>query len=1760
MKNKKRILAGILTLLMVFITVLSNCPPITAMAATGEKGDAPIASKLSATYDEANKEFDLQWTSSETGSGDAKYVIEVSRKDAKEDEAVYETVDSVPYAQTYYTYAPKNTGYYTFRVYGKINDTMTEFVYSEENQYVFVALEAPVVTMRQGDASMTLSWTADESRVVSYDVAYCKADLSKRFDDDKPSYDSYTYTTKLSGTTDKTITFTDLDINSYYYFRVTAHASDGEQSVGYANGYFIKNDAKKTFKTINMGTGAKAGTAKGTFGSKVTIAADGSKFADSEDGFTYYYTPISKDENFILTATFTVTSSENADNQSAMGIIATDTVASTADVNFKYFNSITCGACKLIPTTTGGQAIYRVPGVRYVTGYVDSSAKVPYDPSSTLANPPGLRNMVNKYVFTNDKDKGFVNGSTYTFTLRKSNTGYEGTMSGSDGTYVLYDPSSLFVQDSNNMYVGFFAARNITVEVTDMVMTTMSSSSDEAKHDAPPTYLDKSVAIYSPSHATSYDYNLVYRPTFAGTLTIKDDEGNVIVNGEHINAKEYFTKNFTLKKDETTLTATITPDKNQLLEDFSDVVTEKTITVKKYGEEGQTIVVSPSGTAAGTGSEENPLDVYTAVAYAQPGQTILLKNGTYNLNEKLTLERGHNGTADKPIRMIGESVENIVADQDAGLTDTTGVKFNLAGLDMTTGTAIEVGGDYWHLYGIEIYNTPHDVKTVQVSGNHNTVEMVLIHDVGNSGLQISGSSKETIEHWPSYNTILNCEVYNCCDAKMNDADGFAAKLTSGVGNVFKGCISHHNIDDGWDLYAKSTTGIIGAVVIEDCVTYANGILTSYAEDGYTGEGNGFKLGGESMPVDHQLKNSITFENGAKGVTSNSNPNGIIDGVICYNNAAISQAENFSLYTNSAKNTKYTVNNLVSMSSHTSKQDKRSLVTNGTVTAKSTDLDSDINFFWTGKASTNKSGAKATASWFKNTDTTTIIPTRNADGTINMHGLLEPTAALTSAITFDYNALQGTTGNISDISAEVKSVLANAITDENGTPVKVEIVKAPETTLDGAAIDVTGATIKVTYDSGKSVEKEMTKDILNKSIFYYADGAIQTVTVKVAEGVTATFDIKVIEKTAESLAWDVKPAATVSQNGKLNVSGAKLLVKYNNGTSEYVNVSSSMVSLDSSKLGAATATIIYNGLTITHDVTVVEGGAPAPESYTITVTNGKADTATAAEGETVTITADTITGKTFKSWNVVSGSVTLASATSATTTFVMPASDVKIEALYEGDTPTPAPSEGSYVHNFTASGITSGFYTITGSTSDSKGSVTYNGLTLTTCLKMESKTNISFTAPSAGKLTLVFGGTTAPSGKSVKINGTAAKVGSDGTVTVDVAKGAVSVTKGDAINLFYMVYTPDGTTEETHTHNYVSKVTKEATCTEAGVLTYTCTSTTGTCDKKTYTEAIPATGHKFSTEWTIDVAPTDTTPGSKSHHCTVCDAKTDVTEIPATGTEEEPLAISVTMAETDNDITFTAEATGGKEEYTYKFIVYNRTTKTWGLIQNFSSDNTCTWTKGSAGDREFYVDVKDAEGNIVRSEMLNVKMKAIATLTGETSVEAGGKLTLKAQANVGAGCTYKFIIFNPATNQWFKLQDFSANNTITWTAGNDGTRVFYVDVKDAYGNVTRSEALNVTVGTGKTDKLSVKTTVSANTTKVGDKVTFTAEGIGGESGYTYKMVVYNRTTKTWGLVQNFNSNNTITWTAGTAGDRDFYIDVRDAAGNVTRSAVMNIKTK
>lgn len=107
----------------------------------------------------------------------------------------------------------------------------------------------------------------------------------------------------------------------------------------------------------------------------------------------------------------------------------------------------------------------------------------------------------------------------------------------------------------------------------------------------------------------------------------------------------------------------------------------------------------------------------------------------------------------------------------------------------------------------------------------------------------------------------------------------------------------------------------------------------------------------------------------------------------------------------------------------------------------------------------------------------------------------------------------------------------------------------------------------------------------------------------------------------------------------------------------------------------------------------------------------------------------------------------------------------------------------YIHNFTESGKNSNFYTITGNLSTGKGTVTYNGLSLTQCLKLESATNISFTAEGAGVLTLVFVETAA----TIKVDGTKYTASGNGIISKDISEGNHTITKADSANLFYMVF-------------------------------------------------------------------------------------------------------------------------------------------------------------------------------------------------------------------------------------------------------------------------------------------------------------------------------------------------------------------------------------
>ena len=94
----------------------------------------------------------------------------------------------------------------------------------------------------------------------------------------------------------------------------------------------------------------------------------------------------------------------------------------------------------------------------------------------------------------------------------------------------------------------------------------------------------------------------------------------------------------------------------------------------------------------------------------------------------------------------------------------------------------------------------------------------------------------------------------------------------------------------------------------------------------------------------------------------------------------------------------------------------------------------------------------------------------------------------------------------------------------------------------------------------------------------------------------------------------------------------------------------------------------------------------------------------------------------------------------------------------------------------------------------------------------------------------------------------------------------------------------------HIHNYnLWQTTVKPTCTEGGGMIRSC-SVCGAEETKT----IDALGHDYSEQWTVDEEADCVNDGSKSRHCSRCDAKTDVTVIEAKGhTEVVDKAVAVT---------------------------------------------------------------------------------------------------------------------------------------------------------------------------------------------------------------------------------------------------------------------------
>lgn len=993
------------------------------------------------------------------------------------------------------TFEPKASGDYSFKAYATRPTETTKKESKPITVKGFVLpIKAPVVNAR----------TATDSKVEVYWDAVPEANTYK-VEYKKNGDESFAVLTE--GTTALSAMTPSLTAGETYIFKVTAtRTSDGQSKTSndviftvadheqfvwkfsaFGQGVTINEDKLNDKKKSNNGYSGSVNTGDGSV-NVWSVGSKGKLVPASTDGVAFYYATIPANKNFTLTATANVNSWTYTNGQEGFGLMAADAVGTNGDASVFWNNSYMASATKVeyyssVDEETGVASVSKTSGDKISmklgigsqekigvtndnidklkdndTDTVTNEFKTSMSTldTSKLGSEAGTYNLIGNYTNT---DSTFVGTTvenpitTIKLTIQKNNTGYFVSYTDANGnttTKKYYDTEALSKLDADNVYVGMFASRTCDVTYTDISLTTIDPADDAPAEERPVEYKDVVLSVSSASTASSEDYKLKGMSNVDGHVVVT--KGEEVVGEGDVKASEAFAFDTKLKVGDNKFVVTLTPDENfkfgdyELPTSYDPVEVSKTVTYAYFT--GDLIYVSAEATAAvdeakanetysskaqinsGKGTKGNPIDIYNAVAYAKAGQKILLLAGDYKVANNLLIPFGIDGTSEKPIYMMPEQ---------AG----TRVVLDFAG---TTGEGITLCGNYWYIQNIDVTNSANGKDGIHVAGSYNVLDSVNTYNNGNTGIQISRfSNVQAKSDWPAYNTIKNCTSHNNADAGYEDADGFAAKLTIGKGNVFVGCIAHNNADDGWDLFAKVETGNIPSVVIMNCVAYANG----YLEDGTdAGNGNGFKMGGSSLAGGHVLLNSVAFENKAKGIDSNSCPDNVVVSSTSYNN----NNYNIALYTNDAKNTDYTAYGALSYrNKYQSVSD--SLKAKGTQDAAK--LYQATDYYWkAASGDANEASTALTDSSFVsvntnsvNVDTATALTetatlladtasaikytaepvTRNADGTINMNGLMMLTAETRAALGAGVGA--DALDKAPQLTAESKQILINALGEE-----------------------------------------------------------------------------------------------------------------------------------------------------------------------------------------------------------------------------------------------------------------------------------------------------------------------------------------------------------------------------------------------------------------------------------------------------------------------------------------------------------------------------------------------------------------------------------------------------------------------------------------------------------------------------------------------------------------------------------------------------------
>ncbi len=720
----------------------------------------------------------------------------------------------------------------------------------------------------------------------------------------------------------------------------------------------------------------------------------------STDGVAFYYTVLDGEkENFTLSADIEVEEWTFSNGQDGFGLMAADAVGENGDEasfwNNSYMAAVTrveyeaevgCDAGKDLAVGTAGHYVMRL-GIgaqekKGVTPRTNLEGTQPLHFRSTMktleyhaarqGRKPGTYNIVGAYTNVSKHMNDIAALKRFHLAIRRMNDGYLISYTDEEGVtnsrkfYHEENGDALTKLDPKHIYVGFFAARNARIRIRNVGLEVIGPKEDVPAAPRPMEPVRPQYEILSARTANREEYELVTYANADGKLKIALKETGEEIRVVKMESGAKCRVCLTLKEGENHFLVSFSPDVDYCPSEYERLADYRTYKVpfcvtyrihqKKY------IYISPGGRPEGAGTQEDPMDIYTAVRGAAPGQRLLLADGKYLLQRSLVIDRGMDGTPDAPICLMAEEGARPVLDFGG------------------SSQGLIIAGNYWRCKSFDVTNTEPFSRGIHLAGSYNQLEQISVYRNGNTGLQIGCYQVwDSREEWPRCNMVINCNAYLNADPGYTDSDGFAAKITVGEGNIFEGCISAYNADDGFDLFAKVEKGATGSVLIHNCLAFKNGyILDGEGREVHVGLGNGFKLGGSSIACGHRLEESIAFANGAKGIDANSSPDAHVRNVLTFDN----ESSNVALYTTDARDTAFTVRGVVSVRTGGNVPDK--LEPRGR--QDKTQIYHVSNYYFDGCHTVNAKGRRMEFSHGEVPDVEKVIHggiSRKADGSIGM---------------------------------------------------------------------------------------------------------------------------------------------------------------------------------------------------------------------------------------------------------------------------------------------------------------------------------------------------------------------------------------------------------------------------------------------------------------------------------------------------------------------------------------------------------------------------------------------------------------------------------------------------------------------------------------------------------------------------------------------------------------------------------------------------------